>query len=210
MSIFQGTIVITSQKETITTLPSAASLLPDFETVISRKQGLGYARNYGARQAHRNLLVFLDDDLTLKPQLTEHLNVDAGCFAMTFLGGFPCTRVLAINREDFWSIGGFDETIKFTGEDRDFYIRALDAGLKFKQIPLALVTHKPHIPRYRNIHTAIGCIKENAQFALKYWRRNPRKMFKVEITNRLKHHQARTLIIYFLCILYYIMRGRNK
>lgn len=205
-----GSVIITSQKDTIQTLTSAKTLLPDYETVVSRENGLGYARNYGARKANGDLLVFLDDDLTLNPQITSHLNVTCGSFAMAFLGGFPCTRVLAIHREDFWGIGGFDESIRFTGEDRDFYMRAVDAGLIFKQIPMSLVTHTPHTPRYRNIYTAIGCIQENALFALKYWRRNPRKMFRVEIWNRLKHRQARTLLIYFAYILYFIARGRTK
>jgi glycosyltransferase involved in cell wall biosynthesis len=199
-------IVITSCKESVKTLQTV-DILPFYDIVVSKKIGLGVARNFGARQAKGNLLLFLDDDLYLdNSELVNHvLSVGEGEFAMTFLDGFPCTRVLAVHKDDFWSIGGFDERIRFTGEDRDFYVRALNAGLRFKPIPIELVYHQPHLARTKNIHIAIGSVKENVKFVMKYWRSNP-EVFKVDFLNRLKRGQFRTLLLQFIFFLHYAVR----
>jgi glycosyltransferase involved in cell wall biosynthesis len=199
-------IIITSCKESVKTLQTV-DILPFYDMVVSKKIGLGVARNFGARQAKGNLLLFLDDDLYLDNSelVNRVLSVGKGEFAMTFLDGFPCTRVLAVHKDDFWSIGGFDKQIRYTGEDRDFYVRALQAGLRFKPIPISLVHHVPHRARAKNIHIAIGSVKENVKFVMKYWRSHP-EVFKVDFLNRLKRGQFRTLLLQFIFFLHYAVR----
>lgn len=198
-------VIITSCKQSVDTLSYVSSCPVSFEVVVSRKAGLGFARNWGARQAKGKLLLFLDDDLRLDPKVWDYvLGVKYGEFVMTFLAGFPCSRVVAVHRSDFWRIGGFDENIRFTGEDRDFYVRALSRNYVFKQVPLNLVFHKQHEPRSRNFLVALGSVRENVKFIVKYWRRYP-KVFRVDFLERAKRGQARTLLLQFVFLLYYVL-----
>src|SRR3972149_2243739 len=200
-------LIITTIKDEILTLKSLRSCPVPYEVVVSKKHGLGFARNWGARQARHNLLVFLDDDLELKAEIwKEILNTKKGEFKMTFLEGFPITRVMAINKRDFWSIGGFDERIRFTTEDRDFYARAVMKGLRFSVIPINLTVHKAHERRSKNIHIAIRATAENAQFIHKYAGRFP-EVLRVDFLDRLKHGQARTLLIQLFFFYYYMLKG---
>jgi len=163
---------------------------------MSRKFGLGYARNWGVRQAHHEKICMFDDDLWVSLQQLWIMlkQLQPNQFAMTFLGGFPCTRVMMIHQQDFWKIGGFDEHILFSGEDRDFYVRAKEAGLSFIQVPSSLISHIPHPRRTRNIHTAIRAIHENVALMVKY-QRYWKQFFKIDFWERFKHGQARTLLI---------------
>lgn len=54
---------------------------------------------------------------------------------------FFTTNNLALNRSDFDSIGGFDETFTFASEDRDLSDRAIAAGLSLVYAPDAIVHH---------------------------------------------------------------------
>ena len=54
---------------------------------------------------------------------------------------FFTTNNVALRREDFERIGGFDETFTFASEDRDLSDRALAAGLKLLYEPEAVVHH---------------------------------------------------------------------
>lgn len=56
------------------------------------------------------------------------------------LGGFFPTNNLAIPREIFVDIGGFDATMRF-GEDRDFCYRLQSRGYRFAFAPEAVVYH---------------------------------------------------------------------
>jgi glycosyltransferase involved in cell wall biosynthesis len=199
-------IIIPSCKDKIVTLDSLDSCPVEFEVVVSKVSGLGRCRNYGARRAQYDLIVMFDDDIVLSPEIWRHvLNVKRGEFGMAFLSGFPCSRVFAVHAEDFWRIGGFDESIKFTGEDRDFYVRALSAGLKFKEVPLGLIQHREHSTRSNNIYVGIGSVRENMRFLLRYGRRFP-QVFRVDFLDRIKRGQARTLLLQFIFLLYHIFK----
>jgi glycosyltransferase involved in cell wall biosynthesis len=190
-------IIIPSIKSDIATLDSLHYLHFSHEIIISRKYGLGRARNWGASQASSSLLVFLDSDLKLNPAIWKHIfNIKLGEFGMTFVSGFPCSRVMAIHASDFKRIGGFDDSIRFASEDRDFYVRALPL-LKYKEIPIGLTTHMPHERRTKNIHVAIIAIRENVQFIRKYWLQHP-EVFRADVLDRLKRFQFRTLLIQLL------------
>jgi glycosyltransferase involved in cell wall biosynthesis len=199
--------IIPSIKNRILTLDSLKRCPIAHGVVISRKKGIAHARNYGAKKAGSGLLVFLDDDLILKDDFWEYVNnTQKGEFSMTFLSGFPCSRVLVIHSEDFWSIGGFDEHIQFTGEDRDFYVRAIDFGLKFKPIPMNVTIHEEHEKREKNIYVAMGGVKENVIFILKYGARH-KEVFKVDFLDRFKKGQIRTLLLQLIYFYYYLFKG---
>jgi glycosyltransferase involved in cell wall biosynthesis len=203
-------VVIPSCKEEIVTLGSLDSCPVAFEVIISRDFGLGRCRNNGVRKAKNEFIVMFDDDIVLSTEIWRHLlNVKRGEFAMAFLSGFPCSRVVAVHADDFWSVGGFDESIRFTGEDRDFYVRALSAGLKFKEIPLSLIQHKEHLVRSKNIYVGIGSVRENMRFLLRYGRRFP-KVFRVDFLDRAKRGQAKTLLLQFIFIIYFMLKGVRK
>ena len=77
-------VIVTSRKRCVETLVSC----PDVsDVVVCRDFGLGLARNNGARKAKRELLVFLDDDLVVDPELWKHvLEVKSGEFGMMIIG----------------------------------------------------------------------------------------------------------------------------
>jgi glycosyltransferase involved in cell wall biosynthesis len=200
-------IIITTIRDNVITIGSLEHCPVPYEVIISKKRGLGFARNWGAKQAKNDLLVFLDDDLRLKDEIwKEILSTRKGEFKMTFQEGFPITRVMAIHKEDFWSIGGFDEKILYTGEDRDFYARAVMKPLHYIEIRTSLTVHMAHQRRSRNIHVAIRATMENVQFILKYSGRFP-MIFKVDFLDRLKRRQIRTLLIQVFLFYYYLIRG---
>jgi glycosyltransferase involved in cell wall biosynthesis len=201
-------IIITTIKNNIITLGSLEHCPVPYEVIISNKHGLGFARNWGAKQAKNDLLVFLDDDLWLKNEIwKEILSTREGEFKMTFFEGFPVTRVMAIHKEDFWSMGGFDERFQYTNEDRDFYARAVMEPLRFIEIPANLTVHMGHQRRSKNIHVAIRATAENARFIQKYASRFPKTIFKVDFLDRFKRRQIRTLLIQVFLFYYYLMRG---
>jgi glycosyltransferase involved in cell wall biosynthesis len=199
-------IIITSIKDNIITMRSLEHCPVPYEVIISNKRGLGFARNWGARQAKNDLLVFLDDDLWLKDEIwKEILSTRKGEFKMTFFEGFPITRVMAIHKEDFWSIGGFDERILYTSEDRDFYARAVMKPLRFIKIPANLTIHMAHQRRSRNIHIAIRATAENVRFVHKYAGRFP-EVLRIDFFDRLRRGQIRTLLIQVLLFYYYLLK----
>ena len=199
-------IIITTIKDKILTLESLEHCPVSYEVVLSKKHGLGFARNWGAEQAKNDLFVFLDDDLRLRDEIwQEIMNTQKGEFKMTFDKGFPISRVMAIHKEDFWRVGGFDRQIRFTGEDRDFYVRAVMKGMRFKKIPINLTIHQPHLRRSKNIHVAIRATSENVQFVHKYAGRFP-EVLRIDFFDRLRRGQIRTLLIQVLLFYYYLLK----
>lgn len=168
-------VVIVSAKPTYQTLEALKNAPFEYEVVTSNIRGLGQARNSAAKQAKNDLILFLDDDLrNFHPSVwSQILSTGKGEFKMAFLRGYPCTRVFTIHADDFWKIGGFDERILYLGEDRDFFVRAIDAGMKFERISTDLFEHIPHRPRLKNIHIAMRMNDENMRFAVKYAHRHP-------------------------------------
>jgi len=138
-------IIIPSIRENIRTLSSLRHYQVPHQLIITRELGLGYARDFGVMLAEYELVVFLDDDIDLKPNVWRHiLTTEQGEFKMTHVGLAPCSRVFVIHKKDFWKVGGFDQTLSVTSEDTDFYFRAIDYGLKFTPIP-TLAEGKPDI-----------------------------------------------------------------
>jgi len=189
-------IIIPTAKNVILTKNSLSTCPVEYQLIVSTKLGLGHARNWGAKQAVNDLLLFLDDDLTLKKELWACvLNTHIGEFKMILNGYFPITRVMVIHKQDFWRVKGFDESYCYTSEDRDFYVRAIKNGLQFKPVPSDLIVHKPHVKRSRNIHVAIHASNENVRFILLYTSGFSKQIFLTDFLFRLKRMQARTLLI---------------
>jgi len=59
------------------------------------------------------------------------------------LGGFFPSNNLAVSRDAFWKIGGFDPSLRF-GDDRDFCYRSAVLGFSFIHAQDALVFHNHH------------------------------------------------------------------
>jgi glycosyltransferase involved in cell wall biosynthesis len=53
----------------------------------------------------------------------------------------PCTGNVLIAKSVFHRVGMFDETVLDGGEDTDFFNRMLDAGIRAKYVPTAVVEH---------------------------------------------------------------------
>lgn len=120
-------------------------LVKGIEVIINHEEGLGKARNSCVEASTKNPLIFKDDDVLINPETWgKLLNVQLGTVIMAKGDLHPITRVMAINRVDFHKIGGFDQKIKYNGEDLDFYWRALKKGYK---IEIVDVTHIPHKTR---------------------------------------------------------------
>ncbi len=148
-------IIITTIKEKAETLHSLGSCPVSYEVIISRVRGISRARNEGGEKASGDLLVFFDDDLVLSPKIWSIvLSVEPRSFLMA--PGFePGTRVFCIHRKDFIDIGGFDEKIEHSGEDRELWLRLYWAGYHPYTFnnhesgvnifgPKSVYTHMPH------------------------------------------------------------------
>jgi GT2 family glycosyltransferase len=147
-------LIIPSQK----LVPVAASnglICPvKCEVIISDEIGLSKARNSGAKKATYPLIVMVDDDVTLMPEGWQWLiTLQHGEFALAKVGNHLSSRTFAVWRDDFWRIGGFDESFKYVFEDGDFAIRAKKAGLRLKIMPGNFFVHHDHKRgfRFRNL-----------------------------------------------------------
>jgi glycosyltransferase involved in cell wall biosynthesis len=152
MSICSSSIsvVIVSGKPKNLTL---FSIPKNFEVYVSTIVGLGLARNWGWSFTNGDIMVQLDDDLILKPELWVFVkSIKRGEFALAKVGDNLSSRVFIIWRDDFWSIGGCDPQLKYVFEDGDFAIRAKCMGLKLRIVPNNLFTHVEHPRnRYKNL-----------------------------------------------------------
>ena len=184
-----------------------------YELIVDRSQGLGLARNNGARKAKNDLIVFVDDDVHLNPLVWQYvLATKEGEVALPLIdfygkthGCYANSRVVAIHKGDFLQLGGFDETLKYLGEDRDFYYRAVFHGLKFRPIPFELIKHINHPRREANVHVAIGGIRDRAKVFSDYAVHFP-ELFKLDFTPRIKTLQAKFLLLDTMFLLYFILK----
>lgn len=162
--VFVSFIITTCRKkiETITHLKTCP--IPH-EIIISRKKGLGHARNWGARVSDGNILVYVDDDLKILPKLFDHiLTLKKGSFKIAYQNKMPVTRCLIIHKEDFEKVRFTDE-IKLSGEDREFFMAAIKSGLKHLFLsPRGLYEHQEHEIRFRKSNlTSIKMMYEHAK-----------------------------------------------
>lgn len=111
-------------------------------------KGLSIARNELARKADGDILIFADDDATMIREGWEMVStIGPNQICMTEGRNHPISRIMSVHADTFWKIGGFDEAIKYNGEDLDFYLRAIK-NHEVIVIPQRYVTHTDHAPRH--------------------------------------------------------------
>lgn len=149
-------------------------------------RGLAAARNRGGGEARHDILLFLDDDMTVEPALLkEHARCyDEGADAVVghFIepgepllqalpqpGGEPVKTAfgifagqLSVKRSVFKKLGGFDESFTANGgygyEDTDFAHRLLKR-YKLRRNGRALTYHRLDIHPLRSIRRAERCAR---------------------------------------------------
>ena len=118
-----------------------------FEVVVSNAIGRSKARNLGALEAKNPFLLFIDGDSWISRKSINQYIVKPMkrnpnliiCFDSPILS----TRVLAISKENYFNIGGLDETFE-VAEDMEFGLKAMKMCYKLSYIPKELVIHKEH------------------------------------------------------------------
>ena len=172
----QPKVVLISNKQiedirTLTQIP--------YPCFISRVFGFGPARNYGAKHyGNSGLMVQFNDDLVLNPRIWGFIQAfKRGEFGLQIVDEWVCSRVFVIHLEDYWKVGGCMENIKFAFEDGDFYLRALQAGLRFRRIPSNLAIHIPHQHSWMSMKNIAKIDSEWSRLFVKYKRNAKRNMF---------------------------------
>ncbi len=169
-------IIVVDDGSADATADVARGLGDDIRYVPQANRGPAAARNHGLRLAQGEVIAFLDaDDLwpddKLEVQMGRlleepHLQVILGMAQYVRLPGarhgrFPlehltdgveCTYLSAsiFRREAFEAVGPFDESL-WTGEDQDWFLRAMEKG-----IPMAGVKHVTHIYRLHTSNMTLG------------------------------------------------------
>lgn len=139
--------------------------------VNTGKHGAGVARNLGVKHAKGELLFFLDADDMLHPNaliemVRQYGRGDAGYIYSDALvpesqnkskvvtapeftqdgwlkRGLHSQAVL-IGKEDFWSIGGFNEEM-LAWEDWDFFVKCISSGICGVRVPEPLLLYRKHL-----------------------------------------------------------------
>lgn len=138
-------ILIISIKKDIITLNDPYVEKFASEIIIDSSPGISSARNKLAEKAQSEILVFLDDDIEVDKAIWDQIaQIQSHEVLMAQGYSHPITRVMAIKKGTFQKIGGFDENIRYNGEDLDFYWRALKKGYTVGIIPSCYIYHKPH------------------------------------------------------------------
>lgn len=128
--------------------------VPDHvETCVITKGNRSEARNIGAKRTSGDILVFMDDDIRFEEQfLQRQANrvVSGRIVGLEDYGlGYLITRFMAMHRETFNDVGGFDANLNHM-EDTEFCIRAMKAGCRLVDLHQGKVVHIPH---YNDITT---------------------------------------------------------
>jgi len=132
------------------------SFLNRYEVILSNSIGRSAGRNDGALKAKSEFLLFIDDDVdftenTFKEYISKTLYKNP--LSVVCMESIVCSsRVLALSKDLFLKLNGFDETFNFA-EDVDFGYRVLESGYKFNYIPMKLLFHKVHArpSRFENV-----------------------------------------------------------
>jgi GT2 family glycosyltransferase len=201
-------VVIPSVKKRVFTLEFNAELSRFNVKVVRGVKGLAKAFNECYRGVDSEIIVLLADDIVLDPAVYDYFSqVRKGEFAMLETGDFPINGVQIIHRDDFWRVGGFNEALKYSSVDREFYARAVLSGLKYRPIPLRLVKHIKHETRASNIYKAFMVVRDNMTFMLRYFRFFPLRVLKHDFLNRVRRLQLRTLVLQFFYFFRIVIRG---
>ena len=143
------------------------------EVIFIRNFGIGQARSIGASAAKGDLIVMIDSDLVVAPELwTWVLSLKKDTFAMTrnVERASYSSRVFAIHKDDYFKIGGFDSSLKYLWEDGEFALRASSLGFKVSPVPSRMYRHIEHQSRCQNRQSFIYFNWEYARLFVKFRR----------------------------------------
>jgi hypothetical protein len=112
---------------------------------------LSFAYNLAARLTSRTKILKIDADVKILPRFFEKHILEPGKF---YCGNWRIRRndnemhlngIVYLHREDFFSVNGYNEFIKFYGwDDSDLYQRLAAAGLTRNDFDLDTLYHIPH------------------------------------------------------------------
>jgi glycosyltransferase involved in cell wall biosynthesis len=180
--------------------------------VLDMPEGPGYivGRNRLARAASNELVLFLDDDAYLLEGTAIGVGVElmardtlvaAVAFAQAEASGEPwpvsmqpapvsrtclvpayigCAHLL--RRSRFLALGAYDESFVFYGEEKDWCLRAMDAGQRVVYVPSARVAHVPDLSGRDPVRYLRQVTRNDCLFAL---RREPLPLPVVSVPIRL-------------------------
>jgi GT2 family glycosyltransferase len=154
------------------------------------RRGPAANRNHGAFLANGTWLAFTDDDCLPEPGWLDafaeatngearalegaihpigNLDQDLAECPVNLTGGLFWSANVAVQRELFRSVGGFDERFQYAAhEDEDLKLRVKTCAL-VAYVPAATVSHPV---RVRNLADAVGSIPRHAQALGLYYRLN--------------------------------------
>lgn len=185
------------------------------------RRGPAANRNQGAREARGTWLAFVDDDCQPEPtwlgELTpavdeSELDVVEGRTVCpgkqdspfqeqveNLTGGLYWSCNLAMRRETFLRLGGFDEDFEEAGgEDMEFAWRIRQAGLETRFAPAACVLHPPRRISWRKLWWRTLMIRWMLLYWLKTGQAPPLRASPTRVYSQLLHRQlldlARTTV----------------
>lgn len=159
-------VVVTDDGEMQITRKMFQRQFPTIDFLQGPQRGPAANRNYAAKQFDSEWIVFLDDDCVPREAYLEAyqrrfkgrsvlegkttsmgLDLKDNRFEapLNLSGGklFSCN--LAIRRELFLELGGFDERFEFWCEDLDLHQRIKKRGIPIEFVPDATVDHPPRL-----------------------------------------------------------------
>ncbi|GAH69324.1 unnamed protein product, partial [marine sediment metagenome] len=146
------------------------SFLNRYEIILSHSIGRSAGRNDGALKAHYRFLLFIDDDADFtEDTFMEYVSrpLYKNPLSVICMESIVCSsRVLALSKDLFFRLKGFDETFNFA-EDMDFGYRVLEAGYKISYIPIRLIIHKEH-SRPSRFENALRSYVNAVRFLVRY------------------------------------------
>jgi hypothetical protein len=104
-----------------------------------------------ARQAQGNWLVFVGADGLLDERYVVELRKLIADGAI-WMRGRHYKGIVCVQRDEFFTAGGYDERIEFSGEDKELDERLSRRGAKFGLVPdgLVKVIHTPNTLKFAN------------------------------------------------------------
>lgn len=183
--------------------------------VKSSGEGLGAARDAVAKHLvwrDIDLMVQLDDDLHIHPQLWEIISkIPRGYFMMHVIGEHVSSRVFAMYLQDYYLAGGFNPEVRYIFEDGLLYLNAVNKGLKPIVAPKHLFRHIDH-PLRDNSDRWLWFNREYSRIYAAYPRsvyRNPIRFFQVPVRRGKRGliYGARTSLTRLIYVAYYLTLG---
>ena len=152
--MFKASVIIPTLCGKIDELDTVRSLqLLDREiqivVLVDRWANASRARNLAARSARSDILLFIDDDVTLSSnQIQDWVEIVRAGYVVWL----DPPLILGITRERFSEIGGFDERIPFMGETTEMLFAVESRGYPLHFVKPGSVGHLGTLSRRRIFH----------------------------------------------------------